>query len=79
MLFLFKSTFKKIKEESTANTFVGQMSRGGHKEPAELTVVRSADVAAAEVCSCDSFTVCTFMNRKLVCTLHIHVLISTRR
>ena len=33
------SQHPKIKKESTANTFVIQMSRGGHKEPAELTVV----------------------------------------
>ena len=35
MLFLFKST-PENKKESTANTFVGQRGRGGHKEPAEL-------------------------------------------
>ena len=39
MLFLFKSTPENKKKESTANTFVGQRGRGGHKEPAELTVI----------------------------------------
>ena len=33
------SQLPKIKKESTANTFVGQRSRGGHKEPVGLTVL----------------------------------------
>ena len=39
--------------------------RGGHS-----VLVRSADVPAAQGCSCDSFTwtVCTFKNRKRICT-----------
>ena len=32
------SQLPKIKKESTANTFHGQRSRGGHKEPVGLTV-----------------------------------------
>ena len=36
------SQLPKIKKESTANTFVGQRGRGGHKEPAELTVLLSS-------------------------------------
>ena len=32
------SQLPKTKKESTANTFFGQRGRGGHKEPAELTV-----------------------------------------
>ena len=33
------SQLPKTKKESTANIFVGQRGRGGHKEPAELTVL----------------------------------------
>ena len=33
------SQLPKTKKESTANTFFGQRGRGGHKEPAELTIL----------------------------------------
>ena len=45
MLFLFKSTSKN-KKRKHSEIFVGQRGRGGHKEPAELTVLRPRDVGA---------------------------------
>ena len=38
------SQLPKTKKESTANIFVGQRGRGGHKEPAELTVIFASKI-----------------------------------